>query len=312
MPPADDTPTAAAVAQRLWAFQAGASTTPVPAFLFHHLPKTGGSKVDGILKQHWRRVLGQNFSCHGQGLPAGGIPACEIQPFDPRSRCRATCSNYHTPPSEFPRPCDATAADSGLEVVTLLRHPYDRAISEYHMKCHQPPIPGRSDVAWTRPPASPRLRSLVGRRLDDPGHETCPSGVATGRGVRPTWCHGRSSCLDDVGRLNRWLQAAIAAHHDAFEPAWVGKDMGSDCHLLPQARQVRRTGGGAIRYFCSAGRLASYLASHGVATPGLHELPRYDARRLLSNETLALVHSVYADDFRLCSSFVRLPAGLKF
>ena len=147
VPPADDTPTAAAVAQRLWAFQAGASTTPVPAFLFHHLPKTGGSKVDGILKQHWRRVLGQNFSCHGQGLPAGGIPACEIQPFDPRSRCRATCSNYHTPPSEFPRPCDATAADSGLEVVTLLRHPYDARL-----------VPRLARGRDARPPRASALR----------------------------------------------------------------------------------------------------------------------------------------------------------
>ena len=280
---------------------------------FVHIPKTGGTAVETTLAQldassrlsssfprgcgHGLVTVTPQQQCNAQHVPPGWF----IGSSTSNGRVGDHCSPYH-----------------GSDTFTIVRHPFDRLLSEYLWACrdNRPTISAVSTHPPKRMHELPRSASfdqcctlsLLWQALDQPMKvlpmKMPPHVIASM--LRDCWAN--------VSQMNAYLQAGMrtasfragaGSHRALTYQNWANGSwatIGYDCHFVPQSEYLN----GTEHMFCTMAQLRRFLMDRyghvenaSTLVGRLREVPSHNHLDL-DGTTRALAHEHYREDFRLC------------
>lgn len=205
-------------------------THQVAKSVFLHIPKTGGTAIENLL-----------------------APSSKL------ARTKEICSINHTPKKWLSE--NATKSNYGdRQVVTLMRHPYDRMLSQYNFMC------------WASRKA---LHAL--------GYEYYDNSVTD-----------MNRCQRNTSQLNHFI------HHQVEHLSYWGNDTREsfDCHFLPQHHYTQDSDR-VMCNISEAKHFVEQYGRRHVDVSSLHDLPSHD-HGLLDYKSIAILNQVYAGDFGQC------------
>ena len=222
---------------------------------FLHVPKTGGTTVKA------------SFGAAGVQLPGGRQGPFPLDSLDARYEA---CSAWHRPPAEVAERRGGQLAD---ETFAVVRHPYDRMLSEWRWTHALLPLFYEHAEAAVRGEVCPELANSTGRAVPQPpSHQGWPPTDEAARRGRPRSMEtaalrfvapqsklsaGYSSCAQGekgpckiaraipTSRESEWARAACNCGsfrrwaQCAVEIATSRFEQLEDCHFLPQWRIAR-------------------------------------------------------------------------
>lgn len=213
-----------------------------------HIPKTAGTAIQKILND-------------------SGMRNCNRQKVGPDN-----CTAEHVPPHWIAQNETDHRCYDGVPTFTVLRHPYDRAMSEYSFLC------------WAN-----------GKALRGAGYVVQES---RDKDEQKAYIQ---ECMTNRTQMNLWLQWAAPK----LSIRGQANPMDLDCHYLPQhvyaevADFVFCNLTGAIEFMRTKMRIPQERLNP-LNTDRLKSNKKGRDHDSLDNETIAILNQVYAKDFDLC------------
>ena len=225
-----------------WRSPVNITSETLPHARLIHIPKTAGTAIQKVLKN-------------------SGMRRCYWQKIG-----REKCTAEHTPPHWIERNRTAHRCYDGVPTFTVMRHPYDRAMSEYGFRC------------W----ANKTILRGAGYIIDEG-----PNGMR--------------ECMSNRTQMNMWLQWAAPR----MSIQGLANHMGLDCHFLPQhvyaeaADFVFCNLTSAIEFMRNKMKMPQERLKT-LKTDRQESNRKGRGHDFLDNETITILNQVYAKDFDLC------------
>lgn len=236
---------------------------------YTHIPKTGAPMLKKAIELCQVKYMSQSLFPAGKKLDL--------------------CTPEHQPPGSFPAP--NPYARTSVEIITLLRHPFDRLISQHRFSCW-----GSHEKLGLKPPKWRTLSRAEAMNfiLD------CKENVTLFRTFLTADIHTSSGVVHRLANLSR---CGLCSH--------------SDCQYLPQTEYLRVVPATPLnskpRGFCDMKDFGRFLAESSPskkcreATAQLREQERYNWSRWIDEETRSVLVDAYRDDFALCNYTTEIP-----
>jgi len=214
-------------------------------FGFVHIPKTGGTFLEGVLiREHNSTMVAQYVDHSNKRLP--GTPECP---------------GMHTPPQLWEH-----SPWHGKRQFTVLRHPYERFMSEYKWRC-------RHDKTLTN-------------------HEFWKNHYIFNFNVTAGGKGGKQ-CSNSTTDMNNFARKVVKR---GSQPTYEAGRF--DCHLLPQAMFTKTIEPEFV--FCNASAVRDFGEKMGIDLHLYVEVPYQKQHNDLDPDVKQLLREVYKEDFELC------------